>query len=50
MLSDLLGRYLGEVEFAIRGLEGAFVERYEEEQQKTISALSKRVKELEDKI
>lgn len=31
MLSDILGRYLREVEFAIRGLEGAYVERYEDE-------------------
>jgi len=31
MLPDLLERYLKDVEFAIRGLEGAYVERYEEE-------------------
>lgn len=31
MLLDLLSRYLGDVEAAIRELEGAYVERYEEE-------------------
>ena len=31
MLPDLLGQYLRDVEFAIRGLEGAYAERYEEE-------------------
>jgi len=31
MLSDILVRYLREVEIAIRGLEGAYVERYEDE-------------------
>lgn len=31
MLPDLLGRYLRDVEFAIRGLEGVYVERYEDE-------------------
>ena len=31
MLLDLLSRYLRDVETAVRGLEGAYVERYEEE-------------------
>jgi hypothetical protein len=31
MLLDLLARYLGDVEAAVRGIEDAYVERYEEE-------------------
>ncbi len=31
MLSDILVRYLREFEISIRGLEGAYVERYEDE-------------------
>lgn len=31
MLLDLLARYLGDVEATVRGIEGAYVERYEEE-------------------
>lgn len=31
MLPDILVRYLEDVEFAIQGLKGAYIERYEEE-------------------
>lgn len=31
MLPDMLVRYLEDIEFAIRGLKDAYIERYEEE-------------------